>query len=101
MNDASITQCVLFAELFGKPVVARFDEHHGSSDGGSILLKAADRRLGLLDRLAGCLVDGRQPGKIAHELSELLAQRIYAIACGYPDTNDAGRLGADPVHKMW
>lgn len=100
MNDASITQCLLFPELFGKPVVARFDEHHGSSDGGSILLKAADRRLGLLDRLAGCLVDGRQPGKIAHELSELLAQRIYAIACGYPDTNDAGRLGDDPVHKM-
>lgn len=100
MNDASITQCLLFPELFGKPVVARFDEHHGSSDGGAILLKAADRRLGLIDRLAGCLVDGRQRGKIAHELSELLAQRIYAIACGYPDTNDAGRLGDDPIHKL-
>ena len=100
MNDASITQCLLFPELFGRPVVARFDEHHGSSDGGSVLLKAVAQRLGLLERLAGCLVDDRQPGKIEHELSDLLAQRIYAIACGYPDTNDAARLGEDPVHKM-
>jgi hypothetical protein len=91
---------LLFADLFDKPVVARFDQIHGSSDGGAILLKAADRRLGLLDRLAGCLRDDRQPGKIEHELAELLAQRVYAIACGYPDANDAARLGDDPVHKM-
>ena len=100
MNDQSLTQCLLFADLFDKPVVARFDQIHGSSDGGAVLLKAADRRLGLLERLAGCLRDDRQPGKIEHELSELLAQRVYAIACGYPDGNDAARLGDDPVHKM-
>lgn len=100
MNEQSLTQCLLFSELLGKPVVARFDEHHGSSDGGAILLKAADRRLGLVERLAGCLVDDRQPGKIEHELSELLAQRIYSIACGYPDANDAAKLGDDPLHKM-
>ena len=100
MNDQSLTQCLLFPDLFDKPVVARFDQIHGSSDGGAVLLKAADRRLGLLERLAGCLRDDRQPGKIEHELAELLAQRVYAIACGYPDANDAARLGDDPVHKM-
>ena len=100
MNDATITQCLLFPDLFGKPVLARFDQQHASSDGGAILLKAADRRLGLVDRLAACLRDDRQPGKVEHEMATLLAQRIYAIACGCPDTNDAARLGSDPVHKM-
>jgi hypothetical protein len=100
MNDATITQCLLFPDLFDKPVVARFDQIHGSSDGGAILLKAADRHLGLLDRLAGCLRDDRQPGKVDHDLGELLAQRVYGIACGYEDANDAARLGEDPVHKM-
>ncbi|MGH2398076.1 MAG: IS1380 family transposase, partial [bacterium] len=100
MNKQSLTQCLLFADLFDKPVVAQFDQVHGSSDGGAILLKAADRRLGLLGRLAECLRDDRQPGKVEHELPELLAQRVYAIACGYPDANDAARLGNDPVHKM-
>lgn len=100
MNDATITQCLLFPDLFEKPLVTRFDFHHGSSDGGAVLLKAADRRLNLTARLAESLRDDRQPGKIAHEMVDLVRQRIFAIACGYPDANDAARLGDDPVHKM-
>ena len=50
--------------------------------------------------LAGCLHDQRQAGKIDHSLRELLAQRIFAIACGYPDANDSARLSSDPIHKM-
>ena len=81
-------------------MVARFDQRQGSSDGGAILLKAADRRLGLTPALAACLTDPRQAGKVEHEVEELLAQRIYGIACGYADANDAARLAADPVHKL-
>jgi hypothetical protein len=81
-------------------LVARFDQHNGSSDGGAVLLKAIDLRLGLTERLAGCLRDRRDPSKVSHEIEELLAQRVFAIACGYPDANDAARLGEDPVHKM-
>jgi len=98
--DDSRTQCLLFPEIFLKPVVARFDQRQGSSDGGAILLKAADRHYGLMACLASCLQDERQPGKIDHSLEELLAQRVFAIACGYPDANDAARLAADPIHKM-
>ena len=100
MNDATITQCLLFPDLFDKPLVARFDFHHGSSDGGAVLLKAADQRMNLTARLAGCLRDDRQPGKITHEVVDLVRQRIFGIACGYPDANDTARLGDDPVHKM-
>ena len=100
MAHSTTTPCVLFPELFDRPVVAQFDQHHGSSDGGALLLKAADRRLGLTADLAACLVDRRQPWKIAHEMEELLAQRVFAIALGYPDANDAARLADDPIHKL-
>lgn len=100
MNEHTITQCVLFPGIVKRAVVAKFDQRQGSSDGGAILLRAADRRLGLTSALAQVLEDERQSKKIKHELSELLTQRVMAIACGYPDTNDAARLGSDPVHKL-
>lgn len=96
----STTQSVLFPDLVRKAVVAQFDQEHASSDGGAILLKAADRRLGLIDALATCLDDRREPGKVVHSLRELLGQRIFAIACGYPDANDAARLAEDPILKL-
>jgi hypothetical protein len=91
---------LLFPDIFDRPVVAKFDERQGSSDGGAILLKAANSRLGLTAALAACLEDERQAGKVRHELDELLTQRIMAIACGYEDANDAARLASDPVHKL-
>jgi Transposase DDE domain group 1 len=100
VSDDSTTQCLLFPEIFGKPVVLQFDQLNGSSDGGAILLKAADRHYGLIRALAGCLRDKRQAGKVDHSLRELLAQRVFSIACGYPDVNDSARLSADPIHKM-
>ena len=100
MSHHTTTECLLFPEIFSKPVVARFDQRQGSSDGGAILLRAADGRLGLTQALATRLTDPRQAGKVEHEMEELLAQRIYGIACGYADANDAARLAADPVHKL-
>ena len=100
MSEESTTECLLFPEIFSKPSVVQFDQRQGSSDGGAILLKAAERRYGLIGGLAGCLEDKRQAGKIDHSLRELLAQRVFSIACGYPDANDSARLGADPIHKM-
>lgn len=100
MLTGTVAQTVLFADLFARPLVARFDRSHASSDGGAVLLAAADRRLGLLDRLASCLEDRREPGKVRHELKALLAQRVHALACGYPDGNDASRLAFDPIHKL-
>jgi hypothetical protein len=77
-----------------------FDEPCSSSDGGAVLLSAADRRLGLLSELAGCLPDARDPARVQHEVEELLRERVFAIACGYEDANDASRLADDPVFKL-
>jgi hypothetical protein len=100
MDDDSTRQTVLFSDLCGRPVVAEFDRQHGSSDGGAILLKACDERLGLTERLIGCIDDRRQSGKIRHAIGDLVRQRPYAITCGYPDGNDASRLGSDPIQKL-
>ena len=100
MTEHTTTECLLFPDIFDRPVVAKFDQRQGSSDGGAILLQAADRRLGLTAGLAACLQDKRQPGKVRHELHELLTQRIMAMACGYEDANDAARLACDPIHKL-
>jgi len=100
MSEESTTECLLFPEIFSKPSVVQFDQRQGSSDGGALLLKAAERRYGLIGGLAGCLEDKRQAGKVEHSLHELLAQRVFSISCGYPDANDSARLGADPIHKM-
>ena len=100
MDDDSTRQSVLFSDFLGKPVVVQFDQQHASSDGGAILLHACDRHLGLTEALISGIDDRRQAGKIRHAIGELVRQRLYAIACGYPDANDASRLGADPIHKL-
>ena len=100
MRDDSTAQSVLFPALFDKRLVAQFDQPHGSSDGGALLLKACDERLGLTERLSGCLADDREPGKIRHTLEDLIRQRVFAIACGYADCNDAARLAEDPMQKL-
>ena len=99
MSD-TIPQTVLFSDLFTKPLIATFDQPHASSDGGAVLLKAAERRYGLIDGFARGLIDDRQPGKVRHTIEDLLAQRIFGLACGYTDANDADRLADDPIHKL-
>ena len=94
------TQSVLFPELFDRPLTACFDRPHVSSDGGAILLQAAERRLGLMTSLTGCLRDRRDPSKVQHGLDEMFAQRVFGLACGYEDANDAARLADDPIHKL-
>jgi hypothetical protein len=100
MKHDGTRQGVLFPDLERRPVVVKFDQDHASSDGGAVLLQACDRRLGLTDALIGSLSDRRQSGKVRHTVADLLRQRLYAIACGYPDGNDASRLGTDPIQKQ-
>ena len=100
MNDSTITQTVLFPDVADRPLIATFDQPHASSDGGAVLLKAADRRFGLLTALAATVPDARASTRVTHGVGNLLAQRVFAIACGHPDGNDADRLADDPIHKL-
>jgi hypothetical protein len=100
MATDCITQVTFQGDGFAKPVVARFDLPDASTDGGLMLLKALDSQLGLTERLAACLDDAREPGKVVHETRELMQQRVFGLCAGYADCNDAARLVHDPIHKL-
>src|SRR5947209_4268679 len=84
----------------GKAVVARFDGGRLSSEGGLLALREIESRLGLADRLAGCLKDPRTPERVVHRLAEIIRFRMVMIAAGYKDGNDADSLRADPMFKL-
>jgi hypothetical protein len=62
-----------------------------------LLLRAADRKINLLQRVAQCFTDSRTPWRVEHRLPEMLAQRIYGLALGYEDLNDHEQLRSDPL----
>jgi hypothetical protein len=95
------TDCIAQIRFgFEKDVVVKFDVPHASADGGAVLLKALDRQLGVTAAVASSLRDRRQPGKVQHEGLDLVRQRIFGLACGYEDGNDAARLADDALHKL-
>jgi len=80
----------------GRRVVeANFEGGDLSSDGGLLLLRRADERIGLSRAAAAVLSDPRDPTRITHSLRDLLAQRIYGLCCGYEDLNDHDALRDD------
>ena len=83
---------------FGFPAIQRrkvtgaFDGGRLTSDGGVMLLAAAERRLGI--------ADPRDPNLVSHSVADVLRARILAIACGYEDANDLDHLRADPAFRL-
>src|SRR4029453_3131135 len=90
-----------FPPIAGYTVRADFEGGALSSDFGVLLLRGIDRQSGLTARLAAALRDKRHPSYIDHPLRDLFAQRIYQIASGYADGNDAKSLRHDPLFKLW
>jgi Transposase DDE domain group 1 len=86
-----------FEAHFSRQVVAQFDGVQMTTDGGALLLREADRKIGLLKRVVRCFTDARDPERVEHGLSELLAQRLYGLALGYEDLNDHEELRRDPL----
>jgi hypothetical protein len=86
-----------FEPHFSRQVTANFDGGTLTTDGGGLLLRKTERRIGLMKRLLDCFLDGRQAGRVEHRLEEMLAQRIYGLALGYEDLNDHEQLRHDPL----
>lgn len=96
-----MTECnqtrLAFEAHFSRQVVAEFSGERLSTDGGALLLRSVDRKIGLLGRVVSCFQDGRDPQRVEHDLSVLLSQRIYGLALGYEDLNDHEQLRHDPL----
>ena len=79
-----------------KKVTADFVGGSISSDGGLVLLRAAERRLGLAEALTGCIREWRDPDRVVHTLPAMLRFGMFAIACGYEDAEDCDALRGTP-----
>lgn len=93
-------QSVLFKDLADKPVKVQFTAPDQSCDGGVLLLRGIDGKMKLIEKMVRSMTDRRQPGKVLHPLIEMLRERVFGIACGYPDSNDADRLRNDPAMQI-
>jgi hypothetical protein len=91
---------MLFPLLSPKPVVVDFSGGSLSSDGGLLLLAHLDRTLGLTAAVAACGHDPRRKNSVQHSFLDLIRQRVYQIAAGYEDANDAHTLRHDPAFKL-
>jgi len=80
----------LFPATGRKKITAAFDGGRITSDGGVMLLAAAERRLGIADRLAGLIADPRNPALVTHSVADILRVRMLAIACGHEDADVTG-----------
>ncbi len=84
-----------FGRLGRRVIEANFEGGDIGSDGGVMLLRRVDERVGLSRAAAAVLSDPRDPTRIRHTLRDLLAQRIYGLCCGYEDLNDHDALRDD------
>jgi hypothetical protein len=89
-----------FPAVEGKKVAAAFDGGRMSSDGGVMLLSLAERRLGVAERLAGCISDRRDPWRIAHTIADMIRAQVLAICCGCEDADDLDDLRSDLAFKL-
>jgi len=71
-----------------------------SSDGGVLVLREIEKRLGLATCLASCLTDARNPASTTHSYADMIGARIFAISCGYEDCDDLDVLHSDPAFKL-
>lgn len=83
-----------------KRVELNFNAEKTSSDGGALLLKEVEAKIGVISGLADAINDNRHQSYVDHSYYELLSQRIIQIACGYEDGNDCDDLKDDAVMKM-
>src|SRR6266403_2760513 len=96
----SSPQQLCFPPVAGQTLRADFEGGALSSDFGPLLFRGVDRQIGLTERLAAAVHEKRHRSSIDHPLRELFAQRIYQIASGYADGNDAHSLRHEPMVKL-
>ena len=98
MPVTNCTQAVFdFPVLKRRKVQAAFSGGEITSDGGALLLRQIDRRLGLMKAIDAVIPDPRNPDYITHTQLSLLRQRVYGLSLGYADLNDHKTLRNDPA----
>jgi len=99
-----MTEATLFlpglSPIGGKEITATFDGGQLSSDGGVLILREIEKRLGIAAMLSACVPDARDPSRVIHTHADMIRARVFAIASGYEDCDDLDALRIDPAFKM-
>lgn len=88
------------SSIQNQSVLLDFDGGQVSSDAGLLLLKEAERQIGIIKALAEVIHDPRDSRYVKHQSIDLMTQRTFQIAAGYEDANDCDSLKDDPILKM-
>lgn len=99
MSEAKERSQPLFSFDFNRSVKVRSEAPTITSNAGVLLLRELDHKLAAVETLAGELHDPRAPERVRYSLTELLRERLYAIALGYSRQDDADMLAHDPAFK--
>src|SRR3989440_12942603 len=95
------TECIqksfTFHHLRNGEIRAQFDGGAIATEGGGLLLREVEKRVGIVRQFAACFRDYRNADLIEHTVEELVAQRVYGLALGYEDLNDHEELRNDPL----
>jgi len=98
--DSGETQKEVIRPDFNRAIMIDFLGATISSDTGFILFREIDERFRIIDPMKDCLQDSRSPAHTKHALVQLVRQRVYQIAAGYEDCNDADFLRIDPALRL-
>ena len=85
---------------FNRSIVMDFQGAKLTSDAGFLLLREIDRRHGIMGEIEDCLEDLRSPAHTRHSMVQMVRQRVYQMAAGYEDCNDADFLRVDPALRL-
>ena len=100
----TMTEATLFlpglSPVGGKDITATFDAGQLSSDGGVLILREIEKRLGMAAMLSACVPDARDQSRVIHTHADMIRARVFAIASGYEDCDDLDALRIDPAFKM-
>ena len=100
MNTQCNAQSISFQDQNRRKIIADFTGGAISSDAGCLLLKEIDNKFKIIHQLAGCFVDYRNQNYCEHTVSQLLAQRIFALCAGNEDLNDHDSLRHDKLYSL-
>ena len=92
-------EVIHFGKVGRRVIQAAFDGGDLVSDGGVLLLRQVDRRLGLIDAVARVFGDDRRRASVIHSVRDLLAQCIYGLCCGWEDVCDHNTLRHDLAYQ--
>lgn len=93
-------QMMFFKGLFHKKIQVDFNGGQITSDTGVLFLREIEEKIGIIKKIASAIEDKRHPGYIKHDITQLLTQRVFQIACGYEDGNDSNELRKDAAFNI-